>query len=89
MNYEQTRILLKCLYFPQGIIGIMGDEIGGPQRASPPFDDAVHPSTILGKMTLPISGHSRKRADHDPHGRAVPPSPTLHLGVMAPPLTTG
>lgn len=67
----------------------MGDEIKGPQRASPPFDDAVHPSIILGKLALPIGGHGRKRAGHDPHGRAIPPSSTLHLGEMAPPLTTG
>ena len=64
----------------------MGDEIGGPQQAGPPFDDAVHPSIILGTM---IGGHCKKRAGHDPHGSAVPPLPTLQLGEMASPLTTG
>lgn len=67
----------------------MGDEIGGPQQAGPPFDDAVHPSITLGKLALPIGGHCKKRAGHDPHGRAVPPLPTLHLGEMTLPLTTG
>lgn len=65
----------------------MGDEIEGPQQAGPPFDETVHPSITLGK--LPVGGHCKKRAGHDPHGRAVPPLPTLHLGEMAPPLTTG
>lgn len=31
----------------------MGDEIGGPQQAGPPFDDAVHPLITLGKLALP------------------------------------